>query len=45
MPIARRTSAGYEVMAMISKGRVDTIGGQDIRAQTAFVVRLFQGAA
>ncbi len=30
MPIARRTLAGYEAMAMIRKGRVDTIGGQDM---------------
>ncbi len=27
---AKRTLAGYEAMAMIRKGRVDTIGGQDM---------------
>ncbi len=42
---ARRTLAGYEVMAMIRKGQVHTIDGHDIRAQAAFVASLFQVAA
>jgi transposase-like protein len=42
---ARRTLAGFEVMAMIRKGQVQDIGGQDIRAQAAFITRLFQIAA
>ncbi|SHK27368.1 Transposase (or an inactivated derivative) [Roseomonas rosea] len=39
---ARRTLAGYEVMAMIRKGQVREIGGRDMRAQAAFVAKLFQ---
>ncbi len=34
---ARRTLAGYEVMAMIRKGQVQNMGGRDIRAQTEFI--------
>jgi transposase-like protein len=30
---ARRTLAGYEVMAMIRKGQVRHVGGRDMRAQ------------
>ncbi len=41
MPTARRTLAGYEAMAMIRKGRVDTIGSQDMQAQIDFVAGLF----
>src|SRR3954465_477462 len=36
---ARRTLAGFEAMAMIRKGQVQDIGGQDIRAQATFVAR------
>jgi transposase, IS6 family len=39
---ARRTLVGYEAMAMIRKGQVRNIGGDDIRAQAAFTVELFQ---
>ncbi len=42
---ARRTLAGYEVMAMIRKGQVRGIGGRDIQAQATFVAELFQVAA
>ena len=42
---ARRTLAGYEVMAMIRKGQVRNIGGSDIRAQAEFISGLFQLAA
>ena len=42
---ARRTLAGFEAMAMIRKGQVQDIGGQDIRAQAAFITGLFQIAA
>jgi transposase-like protein len=42
---ARRTLAGYEVMAMIRKGQVRNIGGNDIRAQAEFIAGLFQAAA
>jgi transposase, IS6 family len=39
---ARRTLAGYEALAMISKGQVRNIGGNDIRAQAEFIAGLFQ---
>jgi hypothetical protein len=42
---ARRTLAGYEAMAMISKGQVRNIGVNDIRAQAEFVTKLFQVVA
>jgi transposase-like protein len=42
---ARRTLAGYEVMAMIRKGQVRKIGGRDMRAQTTFIADLVQIAA
>ena len=42
---ARRTLAGYEVMAMVRKGQVRKIGGRDIQAQATFVAKLFQAAA
>jgi transposase, IS6 family len=45
LPAARRTLAGYEVMAMIRKGQVHSIGGRDIQAQAAFIGHLFQVAA
>jgi hypothetical protein len=37
--------AGYEAMAMIRKGQVRNIGGNDIKAQAAFIAALFQDAA
>jgi len=39
---ARRTLAGFEAMAMIRKGQVRNIGGNDIKAQTTFIAGLFQ---
>ena len=42
---ARRTLAGYEAMAMIRKGQVRNIGGNDIRAQAEFIAALFEVAA
>ncbi|MFC0387568.1 DDE-type integrase/transposase/recombinase [Muricoccus vinaceus] len=42
---ARRTLAGYEVMAMVRKGQVRDIGGRDMQAQATFVAGLFQVAA
>ena len=42
---ARRTLAGMEAMAMIRKGQIRNIGGNDIKAQATFIVELFQIAA
>ncbi|MDO9714510.1 DDE-type integrase/transposase/recombinase [Paracraurococcus lichenis] len=42
---ARRTLAGYEVMAMVRKGQVRRVGGRDMRAQATFIAELFQVAA
>jgi transposase, IS6 family len=42
---ARRTLAGYEAMAMIRKGQVRNIRGNDIKAQVEFIAALFQDAA
>jgi transposase-like protein len=42
---ARRTLAGFEAMAMIRKGQVRYIAGNDIRAQSSFIAGLFQIAA
>src|SRR3954467_15919257 len=42
---ARRTLAGYEVMAMVRKGQVRRVGGRDMRAQATFVAELFDIAA
>jgi transposase, IS6 family len=42
---ARRTLADYEAMAMIRKGQVRRISGDDIKAQAAFIAELFQIAA
>jgi IS6 family transposase len=42
---ARRTLAGYEAMAMIRKGQVRRICGNDIRAQAAFIAELFEVGA
>jgi IS6 family transposase len=42
---ARRTLAGYEAMAMIRKGQVRNIGGNDIKAQARFIAGLFEAAA
>jgi IS6 family transposase len=42
---ARRTLAGYEVMAMIRKGQIRNISGGDITVQAEFIAILFQFAA
>jgi transposase-like protein len=42
---ARRTIAGYEVMAMVGKGQVSAIPANDMPAQGAFVAALFGAAA
>jgi transposase, IS6 family len=42
---ARRTLAGFEAMAMIRKGQVPSVDGDDIRAQAIFIDGLFQMAA
>jgi IS6 family transposase len=42
---ARRTLAGYEVMAMIRKGQVHDIGGRDMPAQATFIGEHFGIAA
>jgi IS6 family transposase len=39
------TLGGYDAMAMIRKGQVRKIGGNDIRAQAEFIAELFQLAA
>lgn len=42
---ARRTLTGMEAMAMIRKGQIRNIRGNDIRAQRSFIAGLFQLAA
>ena len=42
---ARRTLAGFEAMAMITKGQVRNISGGDIRGQATFIADLFEMAA
>ena len=42
---ARRTLAGYEVMAMVRKGQLRKIDGRDMPAQATFVAKLFQVTA
>ena len=42
---ARQTVAGFETMAMIRKGQVRNIGGDDIQAQATLIADLFQIAA
>src|SRR4051812_19943407 len=42
---ARRTLAGYEVMAMMRKGQVRKVGGRDMRAQASLIAGLFDVAA
>jgi len=42
---ARRTLAGIEAMAMIRKGQIRNIRGNDIRAQSTFIAELFEMAA
>jgi transposase-like protein len=42
---ARRTLAGMEAMAMIRKGQIRNIRGNDIRAQSTFIAELFEIAA
>src|ERR1700684_3197228 len=41
---ARRTLAGYEAMALMKKGQLRNICGNDIRAQATFIAGLFQVA-
>ncbi|WP_404978321.1 DDE-type integrase/transposase/recombinase [Azospirillum brasilense] len=38
---ARRTIAGYEILAMVRKGQVAAIPANNMPAQTTFVARLF----
>ena len=42
---ARRTLAGVEAMAMLSKGQVRAVPGSDMPAQQAFVHQIFGLAA
>jgi hypothetical protein len=42
---AWRTLVGHETLAMMTKGQVKAIGGDDIVAQAAFVNALFDVAA
>ncbi len=42
---ARRTLAGVEAMAMLAKGQVRAVPGNDVPAQRAFVHQLFGLAA
>src|SRR3981189_2580374 len=42
---ARRTLPGFEAMAMIRKGQIRNIRGDDIRAQANFIAGLFWNAA
>ena len=42
---AWRTLVGYETLAMMRKGQVKGVGGDDIVAQAAFVVSMFDVAA
>jgi len=42
---ARRTIAGYEVMAMVRKGQVAAMPANDMSAQAAFIATLFGVAA
>jgi transposase, IS6 family len=42
---ARRTLAGYEIMAMVRKGQVSAIPANDMPAQSAFVAALYGAAA
>jgi transposase, IS6 family len=42
---AWRTLVGYETLAMMRKGQVTGIGGDDIVAQAAFLNSLFDVAA
>jgi len=43
--LARRTLAGIEAMAMLSKGQVRAVSTNDIFAQRAFVHQVFGLAA
>ena len=42
---ARRTLAGYEVMAMIRKGQVSAVPANNMAAQSTFITALFGAAA
>jgi IS6 family transposase len=44
-PAVRYTVVGYETLAMMRKGQVKGIGGNEIIAQAAFVKSLFDMAA
>jgi hypothetical protein len=38
---ARRTIAGYEIMAMVRKGQVPAVPANDMLAQAAFIATVF----
>jgi len=42
---ARRTLTGFEAMAMIRKGQVKGLDGNNTKAQATFTANLFQLAA
>lgn len=42
---AQRTITRYDALAMIRKGQVRNIGGQDMTGQAGLIARLFQIAA
>lgn len=42
---ARRTLKGYEAMAMIRKGQIQTVGRKDVTGQIAFIHKIFGIAA
>jgi transposase, IS6 family len=42
---ARRTLAGYEIMAMVRKGQVSAVPANDMAVQRTFVAALFGAAA
>jgi IS6 family transposase len=43
--MARRTLADFEATAMISKGQIRRIGGNDVKAHATVIAGLFQAAA
>ncbi|UKJ76809.1 transposase [Azospirillum brasilense] len=42
---ARRTTAGYEIIATVRKGQVRAVSVNDMPAQASFIVSLFGPAA
>ena len=42
---ARRTIAGYQILAMVRKGQVTAIPAKDLPTQTTFIASLFGAAA